>query len=135
MRIVIALLSFVLAISTQCATNHNRQLTSSPDHSSHTSGKTEPTTAPDMDKYLGMVKNGEFQGVWPKGTTNIPFKLTTISMVTGMAPEGAKLDLSQYEGCAIMVQGHRDRWIYDARIIDNAGCILTTVVQHIFSKE
>ena len=136
MRIVIALLTFILAISTQCATSNNQQLTSSSDYSSHTSGKTELIPDPDTDKYLGVVKNGEFQGVWSNRTTNIPSKLTTISMVAGMAPEAAKLDLSQYEGYAIMVEGHGDSsWIYDAHIIDNAGPILTSVVQHIFSKE
>lgn len=135
MRIVVALLAFVLAVTTQCATNNNQQLTSSSDHSTHTSEKTEPIPGADTDKFLGVVKNGEFQCLWPKLTTAVPFKLTTISMMAAMAPDAAKLDLSQYEGCAIMVQGHGDtEWIYDAHIIDNTGPIFTTVVRHVFSE-
>lgn len=137
MRIVIliVLLFSIVAVSTSCAT-HNRQPSSSSSHPSYTSGETEVTPEPDTDKYLGVVKNGEFQCLWPKRTSDIPLKLTTISMMAAMAPEGAKLDLSQYEGCAVMVQGHESGpWIYDAHIIDNAGPILTTVVQHIFSKD
>lgn len=137
MRIVIliVLLFSIVAVSTSCAT-HNRQPSSSSSHPSHTSEKTEVIPEPDTDKYLGVVKNREFLCLWPKRTSDVPLKLTKISMVAGMAPEGAKLDLPQYEGCAVMVQGHESGpWIYDARIIDNAGPILTTIVQHLFSKD
>lgn len=136
MRIVVALLAFVLAVTTQCATNNNQQLTSSSDYSTHTSGKTEPIPSPDTDKFLGVVKNGKFQCLWPKDTTEVSPRFTKIRMMEAMAPEAAELDLSQYEGCAIMVQGediHRG-WLYSAHIIDNASPILTTVVQYIFRK-
>lgn len=136
MRIVIILvmLSSILSISSSCAT-HNQQPSSSSSHPSHTSEKTDVTPESDTDKYLGVVKNGEFQCIWPKRIGDAHFRLTTISRMAAMAPEGAEVDLSQYEGYAVMVQGHRNSgWIYDAHIIDNAKPIITTVVHYLFSK-
>lgn len=132
--IIIMLLSS-LAVSIQCANNNNQQQPSSPSDASHTSKEIAVIHEPDTDKFLGVVKTGKFQCLWPKRTNDAPMKLTKISMVTATAPEGAILDLSQYEGCAIMVQGHESSsWIYDAHIIDNTGPIFTAVVRHVFSE-
>lgn len=44
-------------------------------------------------------------------------------------PESTELDLTEYEGKAIMVRGHSSgEWIYSAEVIDQARPILTAVV-------
>jgi hypothetical protein len=51
-------------------------------------------------------------------------------------PETGELDLSPYEGSAILVRG-RDSggWIYSAEVIDHASPILTLVVRRVFGSE
>jgi hypothetical protein len=49
-------------------------------------------------------------------------------------PETGEIDLTPYEGQAIMVRGvsgDGDTWIYAAEIIDTAGPILTAVVERL----
>lgn len=49
-----------------------------------------------------------------------------------------ELDLSKYEGRAIMVRGslpEYNGWLYEAQIIDEASPILTAVVNKIFAKK
>lgn len=43
--------------------------------------------------------------------------------------------MTKYEGQAIMVRGHDGgNWLYSAEVIDQAGPILTAVVQQVFSQ-
>jgi hypothetical protein len=87
-------------------------------------------------QFLGIVQNGQFQPLSPKPATGGPIRLTTISMQMAQAPETGELDLAKYEGSAIMIRG-RDAgggWIYSAEVIDQAGPILTAVVQKVFSE-
>ena len=52
-----------------------------------------------------------------------------------MRPERAELDLTEYEGQAIMVRGlNAGGWVYSAAVIDQAGPILTAVVQQVFGQ-
>ena len=84
------------------------------------------------EQFLGMVQNGRFQALERKG---IPSRLTTIQMQEAVPPESGELNLHKYEGRAIMVQGHGGGgWIYSARIADEAGPILTAVVQQVFGQ-
>jgi hypothetical protein len=56
-------------------------------------------------------------------------------MAASVPPETAELDLSVYEGKAIMVHGHDGGgWIYSAMVIDQAGPILTAVVRKVFGQ-
>lgn len=51
-------------------------------------------------------------------------------------PESAELDLTPYEGKAVMVSG-RDGgagWVYSAQVVDEAGPILTAVVYQVFGQ-
>jgi hypothetical protein len=59
--------------------------------------------------------------------------LTRIQMQEARPPETEELNLTEHEGQAIMVRGHDGGgWIYSAEVIDQAGPILTMVVQQVF---
>lgn len=86
------------------------------------------------EQFLGTVQNGEFKPLVPDpGPITVPIRLTGISMQESVPPESGELDLTEYEGKAIMVRGHDGGgWIYSAEVIDQAGPILTAVVQQVF---
>jgi hypothetical protein len=61
-----------------------------------------------------------------------------ISMQMSVSPESEVLQLSEYEGMEIAVQGHDGGdWIYQANIVDKAGPITSMLVKTVFqgSKE
>ncbi len=85
------------------------------------------------DRVLGVVENRAFKTLAPQGGVT---KLTGIQMQAAQSPESGEISLEQYEGKAIMVQGHSSSgWIYSASVIDEAGPILTAVVQKQFAQE
>lgn len=90
-----------------------------------------------MNRFLGIVENGRLNIMMPREHC-CTVKLTQIAKPAVSAEELAtshELDLSQYEGCAIMVTGElpeKRGWIFEAKIIDTAGPILTEVVRSLF---
>ena len=59
------------------------------------------------DQFLGIVKNGAFQLlVAPHRPSGGSVRLTRIQMQTAQSPESEELNLSEYEGKAIMVRGY-----------------------------
>lgn len=87
------------------------------------------------NQFLGIVHEGKFRLVTsdpgPSGYTG----LTTIQMQTSLPPKEHELDLAEYEGKVIMVQGHGGGdWIYSAKVVDEAGPILTAVVERVFGQ-
>ena len=84
------------------------------------------------DQFLGVVQNGTFHLLMPRQGEA---RLTTIQMQEAQSPEMNELDLTEYEGKAIMVRGYDGGgWIYSAGVIDQAGPILTMVVQQLFGR-
>ncbi|HWP49008.1 MAG TPA: hypothetical protein VNM22_17765 [Candidatus Limnocylindrales bacterium] len=89
-----------------------------------------------QDLFLGLVQNRQFHPLGSKFPLGSSVRLTQIQMQTAMSPESGELDLTPYEGSAIMVQGHGGGgWIYAAQIIDKAGPILTAVVKRVFGPD
>lgn len=92
------------------------------------------------NQYLGIVENGEFVILSPTAELTSPgsgsvrtSKLTIHDMTVAQPLETGQLDLTEYEGCAIMVRGYfSGDWICNAQVIDKAEPILTTVVQEVF---
>lgn len=85
------------------------------------------------DQLFGIVKDGEFRPLAPRSVLGAPVRLTQIQMQAALSPESGELDLTEYEGQAIMVSGHGSSgWIYSAVVVDQAGPILTAVVQQVF---
>ncbi len=86
--------------------------------------------------FLGLVKNRQLQILQPdfEGTS---FRLTDIQPQQAQSPESAEIDLTEYEGKVIVVQG-RDaggNWIFSAEIIDHGGPILAAMVQKLFNQK
>ncbi len=79
---------------------------------------------------IGLVKDGNFYTRSPEPEISAPTLLTEMRIMESMAPEARKLNLTEYEGKAIAVQGHNQGdVIYEASIIDVAGPIVTVLVK------
>ncbi len=87
------------------------------------------------DQFIGVVRDREFSPLVPQSFSGSSVRLTSIAMQEAQSPEVHELDLTEYEGSALMVSGHHGgSWIYSADIVDRAGPILTAVVQRVFSQ-
>ena len=85
---------------------------------------------------IGLVRDGRFILLGPRPVLGGSVRLTSIPMQAAQPPDSAELDLTGYEGRAIMVSGHDGGgWIYSARVISMAGPILTAVVEQVFGQE
>jgi len=82
---------------------------------------------------LGIVKNGTFMEV----ETKLPLKLTDVFMQEARSPESGLLNLTQYEGKAIMVLTQRadGEWVWGADVNEVAGPILTKVIKKAFTLQ
>jgi len=88
------------------------------------------------DWVLGLVRDGKLQVLAPEAARLLPPRFTAIPMQAAQPPEAAELDLTPYEGSAIMVAGHDGGgWFYSANVVDRAGPILTAVVQETYRTE
>ena len=84
-------------------------------------------------RFLGTVENGQFHVLMPVSAAGATLRFTCIAMQEAVPPESKELPLAQYEGQAIMLSGHPGgEWVYSATVIDQAGLILTQVVQQVF---
>jgi len=89
-----------------------------------------------LEQFLGIVREGAFEMLLPDYAPAGAVRLTKVQAQEKHSPESGELDLSKLEGLAIMVVGFDDGdWIYEATIIDQAGPILTTVVDALFGEE
>lgn len=85
--------------------------------------------------FIGIAKNGKLHLIVPKVEINIPVRLTGIQMQEARSAQSAEVDLTPYEGKAVMVSGYDGgSWIYQAEVLDSGGPLLTAVVQKVFSK-
>jgi hypothetical protein len=111
-----------------------------------TAGSREPQTHAGEDEggrenlntnpiLIGVVENGVLRIVLPKSFLSGSIRFTSIAMQMAVPPESGELDLSQYEGRAIAIQGHNGGgWIYSARVIDSGGPIVTALVRQAFDQ-
>ena len=56
-----------------------------------------------LEQFLGIVRDGAFEMLWPDYAPAGAVRLTTVQMGKGHDPESAELDLSKLEGQAIMI--------------------------------
>ena len=85
-------------------------------------------------RVLGMVQGGRFTALYPEKRIGRELHFTTIAPMTAQRPETALLDLSAYAGRVIMVQGdEHGRWLYSAKVIDQASPITTVVLHELFA--
>jgi hypothetical protein len=86
---------------------------------------------------IGIVKDGEFLPLESRQGFLGPVRLTSIRMIEARSPESGELNLEDYGGSVIMVwsQGSGGGWLYDAKIVDQAGPILTALALRIFGQD
>jgi hypothetical protein len=81
---------------------------------------------------LGLVQGGRFRLSVPSGRELAYARLTTLQPEVAQPADSGEIDLTPYEGQALMVRGYdQGEWIYGAEIIDMAGPILTAVVERL----
>jgi hypothetical protein len=84
-------------------------------------------------RLLGLVRGGEFSVIHPEQFANKKLGLTTIRASEARSPESSRFDLSRYEGGLIMVEGFdQGRWLYEAKVIDQASPIMMTIISELF---
>jgi hypothetical protein len=89
----------------------------------------------EYDQFLGLVEDGQFKLLAPYRPLGETVRLTSMPMQAAQLPESMELNLTDYEGKAIMVIGYDGGgWIYSASVIDHAGPILTSVVKEVFGN-
>ncbi len=82
---------------------------------------------------IGLVKNGEFYQLSPKAALGEVVRLTQISRQESRPPDAGLVDLSEFEGVVIAVQGILDSgWLYEANVVEKGGIILTALAQEVF---
>ena len=86
-----------------------------------------------LENIIGWVKNSEFIAA----DTKQSHRLTSIRMMDSRSPEDGLVDLSEYEGKAIMATCEKrdSPWLYNAGISDVAGPILSILVAKFFEKK
>jgi len=91
-----------------------------------------------MAEFLGLVENGRFRILEPAEhccTVKLT-KLIKPSLPPDIAAiEKHQIDLSEDEGMTIMVEGalgKEELWVYEAKVTDKAGPILSAVVRKMF---
>ena len=86
-----------------------------------------------LQTLIGVVRGGAFYILAPTGSAGLPTRLTGMAMQESVAPESKEIDLSAYEGSAILVRGHDGGgWIYKAEVIDQGGPLLTEIAEQVF---
>lgn len=86
----------------------------------------------DSSDIIGIVKDGSFI----VAETNETKKLTSVGLVEATTPESGLINLTQYEGKAILVSSPQisdNEWLFGATIIDIADPIVTKLVKEVFT--
>jgi len=92
-----------------------------------------PSAGEEFGTFIGIVKKGEVQILRPGPPSPLTARLTKIGMPEARTPESAEIDLSSYEGLVLMIQGaNGGGWIYEARIVDKGGPLLTQIVKDLY---
>ena len=88
------------------------------------------------EEYIAIVKDGAFVALSSESAAGIRLRLTRAAMQASFPPEHEELDLTEYEGKAIMIRGHgRGEWVWSTEVIDVAGPILTETVCKLFARQ
>jgi hypothetical protein len=84
----------------------------------------------DKNEIIGLVENGNFIDADSKKI----LKLTRAHIMEAITPDAKQIDLTDYEGKAILVSFRQidDEWVYAAAITDVADPILTKVIKKVF---
>jgi hypothetical protein len=82
-------------------------------------------------RILGIVRDKQLRRLTPIRDLGLGCRLSR-EAANAAAPERGEIDLSRYEGSAILVEGEpRDFWVYSASVIEQGGPIVTELVQYV----
>lgn len=80
------------------------------------------------NRYIGLVRNGALHVLAASGTAAGTYRLTAGDS------EDEALDLTLYEGMAVLVRGiAAEGWIQSASVVEQGGELLTAVVARVFA--
>lgn len=83
--------------------------------------------------FIGVVEKGKFYVLAPGQRLPFSIRLTGIQMQEARPPETQEINLKEYEGKAIVVNGHDGGgWIYRAAVVDSGGLLVTLLVKQVF---
>lgn len=86
------------------------------------------------EEYISIVKDGAFVALSPESVAGIRLRLTRAAMQVSFPQEHEELDLTEYEGKAIMIRGHGGgEWVRSTEVVDVAGPIFTETVRKLFA--
>jgi hypothetical protein len=86
------------------------------------------------ERILGVVRNGYLRRLTPIRDLGIGCRLTR-EAPGAAAPESGEIDLRSYEGCAVLVEGEPlELWVYSAVVVEQAGPIVTELVQYVLGQ-
>ncbi|MBU0945702.1 MAG: hypothetical protein KJ804_05255 [Proteobacteria bacterium] len=85
--------------------------------------------------FIGIVKNGLFELLFPKPEYITLVRLTTTGVQDSVPPENGELNLVEYEKAVVAVKGHANGgWIYSASVVDTGEPIVTALVENVFGR-
>jgi hypothetical protein len=89
----------------------------------------------DQKQFLGIVEDGTFQQLLPPLGSGGTVQFTSIAPQESVSPESRPLSFQDHDGTAIMISGSdHGGWVYNAKVIDSAGPILTMLVRYILTE-
>lgn len=88
-----------------------------------------------MKYLLALLRKELFDFFYPNSESQNDVRLTSVGMQDSLQPENGELNIIEYEGNAIAIQGHSSGgWIYSASIIDTGDPIVTVLVHKVFEQ-
>ncbi len=91
---------------------------------------TDSSPIQETEEALGIVVNAQFISA----DTRKPIEVTGAQMQDAIDPRAELIDLSKYEGKAILISCQRNdgSFLWGSNVVDTAGPILTAVVKKVF---
>jgi hypothetical protein len=84
---------------------------------------------------IGLVEDALFHSALA-GIQSVGSRLTSIGVPEARPPESGEIDLREYEGSAIAVEGvPQGGWIFSAEIVDKGGPLITALIRRVFSGD
>lgn len=89
-----------------------------------------------MSRFVGIVKDKKFQPFHIDFDPGSSVRLTRIRATAAAKPADGEINLTKYEGYAIMVNGIRSsgKWITEAEVLEQAGPLFTELIQSLLSQ-
>lgn len=86
--------------------------------------------------FIGIAQRGVVRLFYPDTDFQNNVRLTRVGMQDSLQPENGELNIIEFEGSAIAIQGHNsDGWIYSASIIDTGDPIVTVLVHKVLGQK